>query len=98
MSNKPYDQLWRADKYIRQISPNKGMTTSNESPQVRITLIRGFELFNTRHYHNYETWSDGYRVEIFDSEGKVSEKVEREDLDEALIEMLAIVNRNKKGE
>ena len=43
-----------------------------------ITMVNGFELFNTRPYHNYETWSDGYRI----TDGITT--VEREDLDDAV--------------
>ena len=44
-----------------------------------IEFIRGFELFNTRPYHNYENWSDGYRIKTHN--GIV---VQAEDLDDAL--------------
>lgn len=53
-------------------------------PQIRITLIRGFELFNTRPYHNYETWSDGYEVEAFDDDENIIAQTLAEDLDDAL--------------
>jgi hypothetical protein len=29
---------------------------------LRLDKIVGFELFNTRPFHNYETWSSGYRL------------------------------------
>jgi len=47
---------------------------------MKIEFIRGFELFNTRPYHNYEDWGDGYRIS--DPERKIV--VEAEDLDDAL--------------
>jgi hypothetical protein len=74
MSDKPWDKLNELDRLIRQAS-RCGMT---EGDVMTITLISGFELFNTRPYHNYETWSQGYRVE-----GK-GVSVQREDLDDAV--------------
>jgi len=82
MPNKPKTKLNPLDVMIRELSPNKGV---GDGPQVRITLIRGFELFNTRAYHNHETWSDGYRVELLDDvTGLAILTVEAEDLDEVL--------------
>jgi hypothetical protein len=74
MPNKNFESLWEADKFIRQLYP-VGM---NAGVQLKIEFISGFELFNTRPYHNYETWSDGYRI----SDGHIT--VEAEDLDDAL--------------
>ena len=84
MSDKSYDKLLDADRWIRRLSPNKGM---GSGPQIRITLHRGFELYNTRPYHNYENWSDGYRIESFGDDGTVIASVSREDLDDALKDM-----------
>ena len=73
-----------ADKFIRE------MLGSGMIDGVRLTIefVSGFELFNTRPYHNYETWSNGYRVKIFDNGCKnVICESYREDLDEALIEI-----------
>ena len=56
-----------------------------------IEFISGFELFNTRPYHNYETWSQGWRVHgrgVF---------VEREDLDDAIKEWAAMVKERESG-
>ena len=47
--DKAWTELLEADRIIRDLSPNKGMTRGTE-PQIRVTLIRGFELFNTRPY------------------------------------------------
>ena len=84
MSDKSLDKLNEVDRWIRRLSPNKGM---GNGPQIRITLLRGFELYNTRPYHNYETWSDGYKVEAFGDDGEVMDWVDREDLDDALKDM-----------
>jgi hypothetical protein len=46
--------------------------------KITIELINGFELFNTRAYHNYETWSDGWKI----SDGNIT--VKGEDLDDAV--------------
>lgn len=87
MSNKKWENLLTADKWIRRLSPNKGMTKGRCDPQIRITLVRGFELFNTRAYHNYETWSSGYIVEAFDNDGALIARVDAEDLDDALLRL-----------
>lgn len=82
MSDKPWDGLCPADQIIRKNARvGLGITDSTETI-LRIEYIYGFELFNTRPYHNYETWSDGYRV--IDERNDI--KVEREDLDQALKE------------
>lgn len=85
MSNKRRENLLEADRIIRDLSPNKGMVPKTE-PQIRITLIRGFELFNTRPYHNYENWSDGYKAEAF-RDGLVFARAEAEDLDDCLAKL-----------
>ena len=77
MSDKPIELLWEADRIMRRLKPVT--FTGNTVTKLTIELINGFELFNTRHYHNYEDWSDGYRV----SDGVIT--VEAEDLDDALI-------------
>lgn len=82
MSNKANNQLMDADRRMRQLSPNKGMTGKDEK-QICVTLIRGYEKFNTRAHHNYETWSDGYLVEAFRGNAVIA-SAEAEDLDDAL--------------
>jgi hypothetical protein len=44
---------------------------------IKQVIVRqcGFELYNTRPYHNYETWSDGYLV-IGRRDGKAMTKEE----------------------
>jgi hypothetical protein len=74
--NKDWNMLWEADRQIRELKP-VGMC-DGKKVKLTIELINGFELFNTRPYHNYETWSDGYRV----SDGTIT--VEAEDLDDAI--------------
>lgn len=60
MSDKPREKLWPTDKVLRELHPEKGPGV----PYVKVTirLIQEFELFNTRPYHNYETWSDGWEI------------------------------------
>ena len=65
MSNKPLNQLNELDRLLRQTVPigqrgSGGM--AGAVVDVTIEKLCSFELFNTRPYHNYETWSDGYRV------------------------------------
>lgn len=75
MPNKPFPKLNILDQEIRKVwRPNM-----MDDVQLTIELICGFELFNTRPYHNYETWSNGYRVT-----DKNGIKVEAEDLDDAI--------------
>ena len=74
MPNKIWEDLNELDRAIRSARP-VGMEVGD---LLTITRIAGFELFNTRPYHNYETWSDGYVVE---GQGV---KVQREDLDDAV--------------
>lgn len=74
MSNKTFDDLTQIDQALRRAYP-VGMRSSVD---VTITKITGFELFNTRPYHNYETWSDGYRA----TDGEVT--VQAEDLDDCI--------------
>ena len=74
MSNKPWSRLNEIDRGIRGAA-RCGMEVG---VIMTIEFISGFELFNTRPYHNYETWSQGYRVT---GRGVV---VQSEDLDDAV--------------
>jgi len=80
MSNKDWDKIWDADKYIRKLFPANPLTApgSEKTVLATIEIVGGFEAFNTRPYHNYEDWGQGYRVS---SQGIA---VEAEDLDDAL--------------
>ena len=60
MSNKYPHALSKEDILLRKAYPP---TMSSPTTQVTINKICGFELFNDRPYHNYETWSDGYSAE-----------------------------------
>lgn len=53
---KSHDHLNPLDLKLKRAFPY-GMRSSTD---VEIHLKCGFELFNTRPYHNYETWSSGY--------------------------------------
>jgi len=88
MSNKRYEQLNDIDRRIRQAFP-EGMI---DGTRVTIEFICGFELFNTRPYHNYETWSDGWRITAGDI------KVEQEDLDDAVDIFLKKVEESKNDD
>lgn len=79
MSNKPWHKLNSIDHELRRLFP-----PSMGSPPVQLIIkkISGFELFNTRPYHNYETFSDGWRIEV-----PGSFVVEAEDLDDAVREL-----------
>jgi len=63
MSNKPYDKILDADRMLRSLFPaGPDITNSHQTIMATIEVIGGFELFNTRPYHNYETWGQGYRI------------------------------------
>lgn len=85
MPNKRFDQLNELDQILRRTTPI-GM---RDEVDVTIRKITGFELFNTRPYHNYENWSDGYEIE---GQGI---KLRREDLDEAIKEWAKKVQESK---
>lgn len=80
MSNKAHGKLTPTDRIIREtISATKAKDAFGEDGiLVMIQFVSGFEKFNTRPYHNYETWGDGYAVM-----GR-GVSVEHEDLDEAI--------------
>jgi hypothetical protein len=86
MSNKK--RIDPLDDLIRQTACC-GMTVGTV---MVIEFISGFELFNTRPYHNYETWSQGYRVH------GLGVKVESEDLDDAIREWSVAVKSKRAGE
>lgn len=87
MSNKAFNKLNPFDAQLRQCFP-VGM---ERGIQLVITKIVGFELFNTRPYHNYETWSDGYEV----SDGKYC--VKEEDLDDAMQKLMDLRTGKKES-
>jgi hypothetical protein len=74
MSRLPIDCLDPVDRELRLLKP----VTMLEGTKLYIELINGFELFNTTQYHNYETFSDGWRI----TDGKIA--VEGEDLLDAV--------------
>jgi hypothetical protein len=82
MSDKPWNKLNELDQLIRR-TLRLGMDSGTF---LKIEYIYGFELFNTRPYHNYETWAGGYRV----TDTITNTYVEREDLDDAVKEWAAI--------
>ncbi len=89
MSNKDFNKLNTLDRKLRM-----HFQAGEDTPNIRVTieLINGFELFNTRPYHNYESWSDGYRIK--DTETGVI--YESEDLDDAIYGFIDKVNKVRK--
>ena len=85
--NKPFYQLNPLDQQLRRTFQS-GMF---DGVRVRVELISGFELFNTRPYHNYETWGDGYRVSLPDG----SLAIEKEDLDDAILAFCKLYEENR---
>lgn len=85
MSNKRWDKLNELDQIIQR-TVRAGMDVG---VLVTIEFISGFELFNTRPYHNYDTWSQGYRITGCGQRG------EQEDLDDAVREWAAKVEASR---
>lgn len=75
MSNKGLSQLADPDLDLR-LSSSVDMEDG-----IKQIILRhcGFELYNTRPYHNYETWSDGYIV-IGRRDGKAMTREEAQGL------------------
>ena len=65
-----------------------GMT---DGTVMTIEFISGFEKFNTRPYHNYETWAQGWRVH------GLGVLVEREALEDAIGAWAVAVNDKRAG-
>lgn len=92
MSDKSFTVLTKQDQLLRQCHPVVGFCTNHV--QCVIEKVCGFELFNTRPYHNYETWSDGYKVRATEESGIMDVRhgrdgtrlleVSAEDLDDAI--------------
>jgi hypothetical protein len=56
-----HDHWLTIERDFRRIFRN-GMYS--DETRVQIEFFTGFENFNTRPYHNYETWSSGWRVRL----------------------------------
>ena len=85
--NKPFYQLNPLDQQLRRSFPTRPVIGT----RVKIELISGYELFNTRAHHNYEDWSDGYRVSLPDG----SLAIEKEDLDDAILAFCKLYEENR---
>jgi hypothetical protein len=93
MSNKDWNKLSDIDQKLRRLFPTK-MWDNNETI-CTIRMFGGFEFFNSRPYHNYETWSSGYEITTGDGYGNI--KVVAEDLDDALTELENKLKEFKNG-
>lgn len=87
MSDKPWERVDPLDKLVRRTA-RCGMTVGTV---MVIEFVSGFELFNSRPYHNYETWSQGWHVH------GLGVSVRREDLDDAINEWAALVEQRRAG-
>lgn len=85
MSNKA--KIDPLDTLIRHTA-RCGMT---DGTVMVIEFVSGFEKFNTRPYHNYETWGQGYRVH------GLGVWVEEEDLDDAITTWAKYVADKRAG-
>lgn len=89
MPNKTLSALNEIDRELRMMFPTQ--MWDNGETIVNIRLYGGFEVFNTRPYHNYETWSSGYELTTGPRYGNL--KVEAEDLDDAVRALKAAQNK-----
>lgn len=94
MSNKQFDKLNIIDQKLRKAFPPESFIQDSEQVQVIIRKKSGFELFNTRSYHNYETWSDGYYGEVLLKDGTKIE-ASAEDLDDCITDLIAKYHQHK---
>jgi hypothetical protein len=79
MSNKQWGSLQWVDKALHCLFPTQ--MWENGETIVNIRMFGGFEIFNTRPYHNYEDWAEGYEIT---SPLYPKVKVTAEDLDDAI--------------
>ena len=93
MSNKPMNVLYETDRRLRKLFPTQ-MWNGNNETIVTIRMFGGFELFNTRPYHNYENWSEGYEITVGERYGGI--KVTAEDLDDAIDKLEAALKAVKE--
>lgn len=84
MTNKSWEKLNEIDQILRRCFPVEGF--KKDRVQVTIKKISGFELFNTRPYHNYEDWADGYYIFLGDGSNEEIFAM-GEDLDDAIKDM-----------
>jgi len=93
MSNKNWNEICDVDKALRKIV-GMGMWDYKQT-LINIRMIGGFELFNTRRYHCYENWCEGYEIT---SPLWPDIVVTKEDLDDAIKEFAKLVQKkhNKK--
>lgn len=80
MSNKDFNKLWEVEQRLRRLFPTE-MWDNNET-LINLRMFGGFEEFNTRPYHNYETWSCGWEITTGKRYGEF--KVFSEDLDDGI--------------
>lgn len=83
MPDKAFNKLSDIDQRLRKLFPTT--MWKDEETIVTITMFGGFELFNSRPYHNYENWSSGYLVQTGERYGNI--KVSAEDLDDAITKL-----------
>lgn len=76
MSDKAWSSLCDIDREVQQALGPAG--PENEGTRLKIEFVSGFEMFNTRPFHNYECWGSGWRV----SDGDTTAQME--DLDDAV--------------
>lgn len=90
MSDKPYGQLWEIDQLVRGAKPSAMI----DGTRLKIEFVSGFEKFNTRPYHNHESWGQGWRI----TDPETGVQVEREDLDDAVRAWLKLNRAYFQGE
>lgn len=94
MSDKPFNKLSKIDQRLRKLFPTR-MWDNNEVI-CKIEMFGGFELFNSRPYHNYENWSSGYRITTGKRYGNIG--VSAEDLDDAITKLEEEMHKYKNSQ
>jgi len=82
MDGKGFGELNELDQRLKRAFRTGMMSRA----RVTIQLTTAFEQFNTRAFHNYETWSSGYHALIHEDDApegveEWERRVEAEDLD-----------------
>ena len=70
--NGRFHQSHDIDGMVRKYNEGLGLLGgySGKKVFIQIEYFGGFEAFNTRAYHNYETWGHGWKIRILACEGR----------------------------
>lgn len=83
MSNRRWNQLTKLEQRLIKLPHYQGGPSKPDGyVPMTVERIGGFEWFNTRPYHNYETWGAGWQIILHDWDPAII--VRREDLEDAI--------------